>query len=188
MLVIECNRKPSVVSIDRIKPAYILPAPAVTHFFDPAEDLVTDDTPRASGQTEPAPVAAGDVQLQPAVITSPPVPPTTPLRQPAWPPGTCPPQPPCQQTTSRTPAVTSNSNGRAASPMRRATQNSKHTPKPPNAIRMRRPRAAIQCRDPAPAVCTLSRYLQSSPGQRLPCPSQLLDRCLRPSASAASGI
>ncbi|XP_047116007.1 cell death-inducing p53-target protein 1-like [Schistocerca piceifrons] len=51
-----------------------------------------EDTPSASGQTEPAPVAAGDTQLQPAVIAPPCVPPTTTPMQLARPPGPHPPQ------------------------------------------------------------------------------------------------
>ncbi|XP_047000847.1 putative uncharacterized protein ENSP00000383309 [Schistocerca americana] len=91
-LVLECNGKPSTVSVDRVKPAYVLPAPSATHFFDPAEDLITDDTPSASGQTEPAPGAAGDSQLQPAVIAPPRAPPSTTPRQLVRPPGPRPPQ------------------------------------------------------------------------------------------------
>ncbi|XP_047002951.1 uncharacterized protein LOC124620321 [Schistocerca americana] len=91
-LVLECNGKPSTVSVDRVKPAYVLPAPSATHFFDPAEDLFTDDTPSASGQTEPAPGAAGDAQLQPAVIALPRAPPSTMPRQLVRPPGPRPPQ------------------------------------------------------------------------------------------------
>ncbi|XP_047112374.1 uncharacterized protein LOC124789128 [Schistocerca piceifrons] len=91
-LVLECNGKPSTVSVDRVKPAYVLPAPSATHFFDPAEDLFTDDTSSASGQTEPAPGAAGDAQLQPAVIAPPRAPPSTTPRQLVRPPGPRPPQ------------------------------------------------------------------------------------------------
>ncbi|XP_046981518.1 gametogenetin-like [Schistocerca americana] len=56
------------------------------------EDLFTDDTPSASGQTEPAPGAAGDAQLQPAVIAPPRAPPSTTPRQLVRPPGPRPPQ------------------------------------------------------------------------------------------------
>ncbi|XP_047118560.1 putative uncharacterized protein ENSP00000383309 [Schistocerca piceifrons] len=98
-LVIECNGKPSTVSVDRVKPAYILPAPSATHFFDPAEDLIMDDTPSASSQTESAPGAA--------VIAPPRAPPTTTLRQLARPPRprlpqahrSPPPQPPADNVT-----------------------------------------------------------------------------------------
>ncbi|XP_046991849.1 putative uncharacterized protein ENSP00000383309 [Schistocerca americana] len=91
-LVLGCNGKLLTVSVDRVKPAYVLPAPSATHFFDPAEDLFTDDTPSASGQTEPARGAAGDTQLQPAVIAPPRAPPTTTPRQLVRPPGPRPPQ------------------------------------------------------------------------------------------------
>ncbi|XP_047105034.1 uncharacterized protein LOC124758092 [Schistocerca piceifrons] len=90
--VLECNGKPLTVSVDCVKPAHVLPAPSATHFFDPAEDLITDDTPCASGQTEPAPGAAGNAQLQPAVIAPPRAPPTTTPRQLVRPPGPRPPQ------------------------------------------------------------------------------------------------
>ncbi|XP_047103520.1 uncharacterized protein LOC124722393 [Schistocerca piceifrons] len=118
-----------------------------THFFDPAEDLITDDTPSASGQTEPAPGAAGDAQLQPGVIAPPCACPTTTTGAPVTPTAATSGlrharQPPhliqmavlhCQRTMTLKPAITCPS---------RRTPSESGAHEPPSAVETRPPAAS----------------------------------------------
>ncbi|XP_046988607.1 extensin-like [Schistocerca americana] len=181
------NAGPRVQRKARVKPAYVLPAPSATHFFDRAEDLITDDTPSASGQTEPAPVAAGDAQLQPAVIATPRAPPTT-TPGPPHHRRTGRPHHSRQRTTSRAPAAAFDSNGRAASPVRHDTQTGNHAPEPPNAVRIRRPRAAVRCRDPTSSCKCLRSVTPVEPRTPSPAFVPAPGPAFACFASAASGV